>query len=191
MTTISRKMGKAVCKILFSVVSGLLIALALFLLGERVFPLPDIAGRWCVETYTTHTQKTGYQNMVIQYMAILLREGPIVKGTMEKLSENAPNSTNPGLRKYNPADRVHGTIEGSIQKLYTGSKDLVVIHIIEEGEKRVSTQFHNLTVEHSDTLLIGEFFSTAANSEGKAIWRRTMQWEENCSDSSFYDLSHL
>ncbi len=188
MTVIIKIFGKTVSTILISVISGLLIAFALFLLRERVFPLPEIAGRWCVETHTTQTQKTDYQDMVIQYMAILLREGSTVKGTMEKISENAPNSDNPGLKKYDPESRVHGAVEGSIQKLYTGSKDQIVIHIIEEGERRVSTQFHDLTIEHSDTLFVGAFFSTAANSEGKSVWRRTMQGEENCSDSLFYDL---
>ena len=169
-----KNFGKALLTILTSIITGLLIAFVLFLIRERIFPVPDIAGQWCMEMHTTQTAKVGYQDMVVRYVAILWREGLIVKGTMEKVYDFAPNTGDPP-KTYSGDNRTRSTLEGFIQKLYTGSKDQVTIHIIEEGEKRVSTHFHDLAVAHSHDLLSGTFVSTAADSEGIATWRRILR----------------
>ena len=150
-----------------SVVSGILLALLFFFAREQWFPLPSIAGRWTVEMHTTATSYRPYEGMRVQYVAILWREGPILKGTIEKISE----TTAAGTETYTAEERTRGEIEGVIHKLYF-SKDRITVNIIEQGEIRQFTHYHDLTVQRKDSLT-GAFIATAADSEGDVTWRRS------------------
>ena len=150
-----------------SVLSGVVLAILFFVSREIWFPLPDVAGRWTVETHTTKTDYVPYQDMTVTYVAILWREGANVKGTIEKVSE----VTQTGTTTYTGDQRTRGVIEGHIDKLYL-SGDRIALHVIEEGSTRQSSSFHALAIEEEDQLT-GTFVSTAADSEGTVVWRRT------------------
>lgn len=162
-----RKAFLVLLRIAQSVVSGILLALLFFFAREEWFPLPSVAGRWAVEMHTTDTSYRPYEGMRVQYVAILWREGSIIKGTIEKISE----TTSTGTHTYTAEDRTRGEIEGFIHKLYF-SKDRITVHIIEQGERRQFTHFHDVTVQRPDSMA-GTFIATSADSQGDVTWRRT------------------
>ena len=104
--------------------------------------------------------------MELSHVAMLWCEGPRIKGTSEKVSENSSK----GEIEYIGKDRTRGQVEGFIEKRYF-SKDKVSLHIIEDGHSRESSHFQKLVIETNDRM-IGEFASTAADSEGEVTWQR-------------------
>ena len=116
-----------------------------------------------------HTTKTSYapfEDMTVQYEAILWREGAIIKGTIEKTAE----TTSVGSKTYTAEERTRGDIESFIHKLYL-SKDRIAVHITEQGALRQFTHFHDLTVQRADSMT-GTFIVTSADSEGEVTWWR-------------------
>ena len=162
-----KKTLRVLANIAQSVVSGILLALLFFFAREEWFPLPSVAGRWTVEMHTTETSYGPYEGMRVLYVAILWREGPIIKGTIEKISE----TTSKGTETYTAEERTRGEIEGFIHKYYF-SQDRITVHIIEQGELRQFTHFHDLTMHPADSMT-GAFIATSADSEGDVTWRRT------------------
>ena len=162
----ARRVSRVLVNVSQSILSGVILAILFFVSREVWFPLPSVAGRWLVETHTTKTNYRPYQGMVVEYVAIVWREGANIKGTIEKISEVTATDTT----TYVGDQRIRGDIEGHVHKLYL-SKDRIALHIIEEGTRRQSTDFHDLTVEGDDRL-VGTFISTAADSEGTVTWRR-------------------
>ena len=152
--------------ILATVVGGVVLAFLFFLAREELFPLPVLTGRWFFEMCTESTAYSPYQDMVLRYMALLWREGPVIKGTIEKVYENSST----GERRYVGKNRTRGVVEGYVDKKYL-SKDLVHLHITEEGHGRESTHFHDLHMVKGDRM-IGRFFSMVADSEGVVAWQR-------------------
>lgn len=163
-----RKLLPALSNIVQALVSGVLLAILFFVAREIWFPPPTIAGRWTVEMYTTKTAFRPYEHMRVQYVAILWREGSIVKGTVEKTSE----VTSAGTEIYTGEQRTRGEVEGYIHKLYF-SKDRITVNIIEQGEVRQFTHYHDLVVERQDSMA-GTFIATSADSEGEVTWRRSV-----------------
>ena len=149
-----------------TVSGGVLLAILFFLSREKWFSLPKITGKWHVEIQTHNTAYKPYEGMVLRFIAMIWREGSTIKGTAEKVYENS----SAGERPYVGKDRTRSKIEGYIDKRYF-SKDRVSLHIIEVGEKRESTIFHDLVVQKNDRMS-GIFHSTAADSEGEVRWRR-------------------
>ena len=145
---------------------GLFLALFLFLIKEKLCPLPNIAGRWHFETQTDKTSYRPYQHMVLSYVAMLWREGHVVHGTVEKLHEKS----SAGEQEYVAEQRTRGQVHGYIDKNYLG-RDRLVLHITEAGERRDSTWFHELTFR-SKGRMVGTFASTVAEQEGAVSWRR-------------------
>ena len=133
---------------------------------EKLCPLPDIVGRWNFEMQTENTSYRPFQEMILGYVAMLWREGHVVHGTVEKIHEKSST----GEREYVGKDRTRGEIRGYIDKNYLG-KDRVFLHIIEAGERRDSTYFHELTFG-SKGCMIGTFASTVAEQDGAVLWRR-------------------
>ena len=150
------------------VIGGMVLALLFFVAREVWFPLPSVDGRWTVETHTTKTAYGPYQDMRVRYIALIWREGPVIKGTMEKVSEI---TTSRGTVPYIGEERTRGEIEGYIHKLYF-SKDRVAFHIVEGGSERESTTLHDVTVADKDRM-VGTFIATAADSEGDVVWQRS------------------
>ncbi len=178
--------------LILPVISGIVLAILFFLVREKCYPFPNVDGRWNVEMQTEKTLFRPYENMTVKYVAILLREGALIKGTAEKTYE----ATSADTIEYIGDKRTHGRIEGVIDKHYF-SADLAKIYIIEEGERRPFTHFHFLTVgssdsigvktfvrnlceclirssfpERSDSSMVGDFMQTAAESEGEVRWLR-------------------
>ena len=144
----------------------MLLAILFFLSREIWFPLPNITGKWHVEMRTSKTAYEPYEDMVLRYIAIAWREGPVIKGTVEKVYENSST----GEREYVGKDRTRGRVEGHIDKRYF-SKDRVSLHIVEDGHGRESTSFHELVVQRNASMT-GTFFAMAADSLGEVTWQR-------------------
>ena len=159
-----------------NVLSGIILTSIFFWTREKIFPLPDIAGHWAVEMHTDTSDIDKYQEMKVKYEAILWREGAVVRGTIEKTSEKTQHSDS--TRTYTGKNRTHGDVEGFIQKLYFSSKDRVTIHILEKGEQRNFTHFHDLTTVIGTDSIAGKFFATAANSKGTSTWVRIADDEQ-------------
>ena len=106
----SRKALRVLPNIFQSVISGIILALLFFVAREKCFPLPSVAGRWTVEMPTTKTAYRPYEDMKVQYVAFLWREGTIIKGTIEKTSD----VTSAGTNTYTAGERTRGVIEGYI-----------------------------------------------------------------------------
>ena len=107
-----------------TVLGGGILAFLFFLIKEKCFPLPNVTGRWHVEMRTVKTAYNPYQYMVLQYVAMLWREGSKIKGTIEKVYENSST----GERNYVGQNRTRGEIEGYVDKRYF-SKDQVSLHM--------------------------------------------------------------
>ena len=152
--------------VLATVVGGVVLAFLFFSAREKCFPLPVLIGRWHFEMTTESTAYSPYQDMVLRYVALLWREGPIIKGTVEKVYEISST----GERPYVGKNRTRGIVEGYIDKKYL-SKDLVYLHITEDGHGRESTHFHDLHVSKGGRMA-GRFFSMVADSEGVVAWQR-------------------
>lgn len=154
------------CSLLATVIGGGVLAFLFFWLREKVFPLPKVTGRWFFEMHTINSAYNPYKGMVLRYMAILWREGNRIEGTVEKIYENSST----GEREYVAKNRTRGVIEGFVQKNYF-SKDRVVLHVVENGHGRESTNLYDLTVS-SDNEMTGSFSSMVANQDGEVKWQR-------------------
>lgn len=151
---------------LATVLGGGFLALIFFWLREKFFPLPGVTGRWYFEIRTVNTTYNPYRGMVLRYMAMLWREGKCIKGTVEKIYENSST----GERNYVGTNRTRGVVDGFVEKNYF-SKDQVVLHVVEDGHGRESTNFYDLTVISSENMT-GNFSSMVANQDGKVVWQR-------------------
>lgn len=141
-------------------------AFLFFLAREKCFPLPTVTGRWHVEMRFRKSSYKPYDNMKLQYVAVLWREGNRVRGTAEKVHEDSST----GKRDFVGKDRTRSVIDGHLDKRIF-SRDRVSLHIVEDGHGRESTHFHDLTVQR-DEQMKGSFSSMAANAEGEVIWQR-------------------
>ena len=148
-----------------AVIGGVVLALLFFLLKEKCFSLPEIAGRWYFEIRTEKTALKRYQDMKLTYVAMLWREGHVVHGTVEKIYEDS--STRKG--DYVGADRARGEVRGYIEKKYLG-RDRLFLHIVEDGS-RESTYYHELTFRPRRGM-DGTFTSTVADQDGSVSWQR-------------------
>ncbi|MEC8881100.1 MAG: hypothetical protein VYC49_13220 [Pseudomonadota bacterium] len=152
--------------LLATFVGGATLALLFFWLREKVFPLPKVTGRWFFEMRTIKSAYNPYKGMVLRYIAMLWREGNRIEGTVEKIYENSST----GERYYEEKNRTRGVVEGFIQKNYF-SKDRVVLHVVEDGHGRESTNFYHLIVK-SESQMEGVFSSMVANQDGEVKWER-------------------
>lgn len=152
--------------LLATIVGGAVLAFLFFWFREKCFPPPKVTGRWFFEMHTINSAYNPYKGMVLRYMAILWREGNQIKGTVEKIYENSST----GKRNYVGKNRTRGVVEGFVQKNYF-SKDRVVLHVVEDGHGRESTNFYNLIIK-SENEMEGRFSSMVANQDGEVKWQR-------------------
>lgn len=149
-----------------TVIGGGILAFLFFWVREKVFPLPQVTGRWFFEMHTVNSAYNPYKGMILRYIAILWREGNRIEGTVEKIYENSST----GEREYEGKNRTRGVVQGYVQKNYF-SKDRVVLHVVEDGHGRESTNFYDLIVI-SDDEMAGSFSSMVANQDGEVKWQR-------------------
>lgn len=152
--------------IIATLVGGIGLTFLFFIAREKLFPIPDIAGRWYLEMVTVNTEYNPYKNMVLRYVIIIWREGNILKGSAEKIYENSST----GEREYIGQNRTRATIEGYLEKNYLG-KDRIYLHAVEDGHGRESTNFYDLLVK-SEAEMIGVFNSMVANQDGTVTCQR-------------------
>ncbi|MGA4321887.1 hypothetical protein [Ectopseudomonas hydrolytica] len=152
--------------IIATLVGGIVLTFLFFLAREKLFPVPDISGRWYLEMVTVNTSYNPYKDMILRYVVIIWKEGNRLNGTAEKIYENSST----GERDFNGKNRTRSVIEGSIEKNYLG-KDRIYLHSVENGHGRESTNFYDLLVQ-SESKMIGAFNSMVANQDGKVILQR-------------------
>lgn len=152
--------------IIATVVGGVILALLFFWAREKLFPLPDITGRWYFEMRTINTSYEPYAGMVLRYVAMLWREGNRIQGTAEKIYENSST----GKRDYVGKNRTRGVAAGYLEKNYF-AKDRLFLHVVEDGHGREFTNFYDVIIV-SDKKMLGAFNSMVANQDGEVTWQR-------------------
>ncbi|WP_337842025.1 hypothetical protein [Rheinheimera sp.] len=152
--------------IIATLVGGVGLTFLFFFAREKLFPIPEVTGRWYLEMVTVNTAYNPYKDMILRYVIIIWKEGNIIKGSAEKIYEISST----GEREYNGNDRTRAEIEGYIQKNYLG-KDRVYLHSVENGHGRQSTNFYDLLVK-SESEMIGAFNSMVANQDGTVKCQR-------------------
>lgn len=153
--------------VLATALGGLGLAVILFWIKEQIAPIPHISGRWHFSVTITSTSYRPYEGMELSYISMLWVEGSVVKGTAEKTFERSST----GERAYTGPDRTRAVIDGHIEKRYF-SRDAIVLHMVEEGERRQSTTFFELAVESTSTMS-GTFSSMVADQSGTCRWSKT------------------
>lgn len=144
---------------------GIVLTFLFFLIREKVFSLPDVNGRWVLETTTLATVYNPYQNMILKYDVMLFRDGNRIYGTCEKTYEKSSTIE----QTYIGTERRRGTIEGSVEKKYF-VKDKIMLHIVIDDFNRESTLFTNLE-QVSSNEYIGTFQHLIADQSGTATFR--------------------
>ena len=149
-----------------TILGGAVLTFLFFLAREKLFPLPRVAGRWYFETQTIETAYKPFVGMVLSYVAMIWQEGPVIRGTVEKIYEKS----SAGEREYVGKNRTRATLEGYIEKFYL-SKDRIRIHMVEDGFGRESTVLLDL-VDVNSSKMSGSFQSMAADQTGIVKWQR-------------------
>lgn len=151
--------------LLATVVGGVALAVLFFLAKEKLFPLPNLTGRWYLEQTTQTTAYTPYAGMILRYVVMLWREGNRVEGTAEKIYENSST----GERTFSGENRTRTTVTGYVEKKYFG-KDRIYLHVVEDGHGRESTTFYEITADCAATFH-GNFSSMVADQSGTVKWQ--------------------
>jgi len=152
--------------ILATIVGGISLTFLFFYAREKLFPIPDITGKWHLEMVTVNTDYNPYSDMVLRYVIMIWREGNNIKGSAEKIYENSST----GEREFVGKNRTRATLEGYIEKNYLG-KDRIFLHSVENGHGRESTHFYDLLIT-SNSNMIGAFNSMVANQNGTVTCKR-------------------
>ncbi len=152
--------------VMATILGGAILAALFFWMREKVFPLPEVTGRWYFEMRTVNTSYNPYENMILRYVAMLWREGNRIEGSAEKIYEKSST----GERSFDGKNRTRGKVEGYIEKNYF-AKDRFFLHVIEDGHGRESTNFYELMAD-SKGVMSGSFSSMVADQDGKVIWQR-------------------
>jgi hypothetical protein len=155
-----------VSDVIATIVGGAALTFLFFLAKEKLFPLPEIAGRWYFETRTVETAYKPFAGMVLDYVAMIWQEGPVIRGTVEKIYEKSST----GERAYVGENRTRGALEGYVTKFYL-SRDRIRIHLVEDGFGRESTVLFDLASDTASTMS-GSFQSMAADQTGIVTWQR-------------------
>lgn len=152
--------------VIATLIGGICLTLLFFVAREKLFPVPEITGRWYIEMVTVNTAYNPFKGMVLRYVVMIWREGNVLKGSAEKIYEDSST----GERDFVGKNRTRATIEGYIEKKYLG-KDKIYLHSIENGHGRESTNFYDLLVK-SESEMIGAFNSMVANQDGTVMCQR-------------------
>jgi hypothetical protein len=152
--------------IIATLVGGIGLTFLFFVAREKLFPVPEVTGRWYMEMVTVNTAYKPYDDMILRYVIMIWREGNTLKGSAEKIYENSST----GKRDFVGQNRTRAIVEGYIEKNYLG-KDRIYLHSIEDGHGRESTNFYDLLVT-AESEMIGAFNSMVANQDGTVKCQR-------------------
>jgi hypothetical protein len=165
---------------------GLALTAALFWLGERLYPISRVNGRWYLQTLTEDTASNAFRGMLLKREAIIWQEGPVIRGSIEKIYE----ASSTGRRQYVGKNRATGELSGYVDR-FVFSPSRVRVHMTEKSEERTSTAYFDLVCErksfwkrlsksashfgedgHAQETMQGIFQSMAGSSSGKTLWSR-------------------
>ncbi len=152
--------------VIAALISGILLTFLFFFIKEKLFPIPNITGKWTLEIKIKKTNYKPYKDMILKYSIIIYNIEKNIKGSAEKIYEKSTKEE----KEYIGKKRTRAKIEGYIEKKYFG-KDKIYLHIIEKGEERESTTFYEL-IYNSHIKLSGTFTSTIADQSGTAICKK-------------------
>lgn len=152
-----------------TVLGGIFLAVIFFFLRMKVFPLPEVEGRWYFEVVTTNTAYNPYRGMVLTYEVMLQTKDGYVTGSAEKIHECS--IVNNDL-DFEGIHRARVTVTGYIQKKYFG-RDKMFLYLVEKGS-RESSSAHQLTAGRfwKPVSWSGFFQSTIARQDGTCSWSR-------------------
>lgn len=154
--------------IISSLLSGIIGVIIIFFYKEKFSPITDVSGVWYIKTTTLETAYNPYKNIILIYKMVILQQGAILEGTIEKIYECRAEGES---LNYIAEKRIRSKFKGYIEKNYFGA-DKISVHIVENGYKRESTAFQKV-ISNCNNVLEGEFESTAGDSKGICIWQRT------------------
>jgi len=149
-----------------TILGGLLLALILFLLSDKLFSLPNLNGIWTFNVEIKQTSYNPYKNMTLTYIALIWQEGNKIYGSGEKVKE----ITGDTVRNYTGNYRSKINIQGYVTKRYI-RKSEIILHYNEIGEQRESSTINILKVIN-ESKMVGDYISTIANSSGISCWIR-------------------
>lgn len=162
--SVSREdLGSAAWSVLQSVVAGVILVAALFLLREFVFVPPTIAGPWYCLTQTTDSTLTSNRKNVLGWRVVL---GGDSSASSEKVWED-----DVGVYDDDAIDRGNGST--SLRYNYLIRSRISLYQEIDPANPRTreSTIVYILSVVDDDALR-GTFDWTAANQSGNVICQR-------------------
>lgn len=150
-----------------TILGGAFLTFLFFLLREKVFSFMDLNGSWVYEQKTITSDFNPYKDMVLRYLVLLARDGNRIYGSAEKVYERTSDGNE---KEYVGEHRSRAEITGHIEKRYF-SKDVISIHIVENGEFRISSTYQALECLTINQLQ-GRFASTISNQVGTVTWSR-------------------
>lgn len=162
----SNLMSDLLVQIAATLIGGLLLAFIFFLIKDKLFRTPALAGLWTFAALTDKTSYNPYKGMTLTYLVLLAQEGNRVIGSGEKIKEVSTN----GTREYEGKNRTRIAITGFITQRFL-CKSECVIHITEAGQQRDSSTMHSLRVTRKGRMA-GTYVSTVANQIGRVTWTR-------------------
>jgi hypothetical protein len=146
---------------------GAILTFLFFLIREKIFGFADMNGSWVYEQETKTSDYNPYKGITLRYLVLLAQDGNQIYGSAEKIYEMTADGK---TKDYVGKQRSRAEITGHIAKRYF-SKDVISIHIKENGALRVSSTFQVLECK-SNNQLQGRFSSTIANQVGSVEWSR-------------------
>jgi hypothetical protein len=120
--------------------------------------VPNVSGSWSLATRVESTDYEKFENLNLGYRLQLRQSGDRVTGSGMKWMENG--------RPIPPRSRTPIRVEGVL----TGNR--LELQFVEQGARRTSGGTFVMTLEPDGTLN-GRFESSAANSRGHSLARRT------------------
>jgi hypothetical protein len=150
------------------ILGGAVLTAILFTLREHVYPLPNINGRWFVQTLTKSSVYKPYKDMLLKHEVIIWQEGACIRGSSEKIFENSVN----GPRQFEGKNRSQGQVDGFVTQFYVPRKNRIRLHVKEVGVERASTIFFDLVYKKDVDRMTGIFEGTAGSVSGDSEWSR-------------------
>lgn len=152
----------AVANALGTVVGGIFLTVVYFVLREKLFRPPRLAGTWVLESTISQTKYNPFRGMVLRYKVLLFQDGNDLHGTAEKVYENSDKE-----RVFTGADRSVCTFEGTIRKSHI-SRSTIFLHVQEKGEQRSFSWIMEARCRHFGRRmqLVGRFSGTAGDASG-------------------------
>lgn len=175
-----------------SVFSGIFLAVLFFLLREKIFGYPDLNDQWYLKSVTEKSAYNPYKGMELHHQLFLVQDKSKIKGTAEKYYEDSSiGKKGDHILHYSAGNRRRAYIEGTIQKNYFGP-DILILHAIEEGEKRQSTIYCRIELKRKwligdyDFSKKGQFYSMVSSQEGYVVLSKTIfERKEHSIDEKF------